>query len=156
MIILILMYKCTYFMKIAIVRIVIMIMQVDCVIKVLTQWLAKGVWDSKEEPTVDKWVFVFYSWGEDRTMQYWELRTQRKRFKINIKWTKWKQLVLHEKETLKEVYWGFLEGQRGIAHISHYRHNRRWCTFFQAGVLFSSENAKGTAFLQSLFREYKH
>ena len=50
-------------MKIASVRIVIMIMQVDCVIKVLTQWLAKGVWDSKEEPTVDKWVFVFSSLG---------------------------------------------------------------------------------------------
>ena len=29
-----------------------------------------------------------------------------------------------------------------IAHISPHRHQRRRCTFFQAGVLFSIENAK--------------
>ena len=29
-----------------------------------------------------------------------------------------------------------------IAHICHNRHNRRWCTFFRAGVLCSIENVK--------------
>ena len=33
-----------------------------------------------------------------------------------------------------------------IPHISHHRHHRRWCTFFQAVYLFSTENAIKTAF----------
>ena len=34
------------------------------------------------------------------------------------------------------------------AHISHNRHNRRWCTFFKPAYFFPIENAKGTAFSQ--------
>ena len=37
-----------------------------------------------------------------------------------------------------------------IADISHHRHHRRWCTFFQAGVLFSLENAKFWPILTNL------
>ena len=47
------------------------------------------------------------------------------------------------------VSWGPIH----IPHISLNRHNRRWCTFFSAGVPFSTENGEGP-FLKSLFREY--